>query len=643
MCYDVSMNNYKKLAFILMLSAVPAFAQGDKPLSGLNIMLDPGHGGADPGAVGKLGLKESDTNLRVSRYLKMLLEHDGAKVKLTREKPETSLSLSKRVAMSNEEMPDLFISIHHNASLNPKPQNRSEIYYNAMDRGVSRQVGLFINDSLAKEEFAGDSVMIPAGFYVLRNNKAPSILTEGSYISIPDSEKNLRSGKGLTNEATIIWKSLRKAFAKGTMKINLLTNDKNDLLLESPYFNILMTANKPISSVNARLDSTELGNIGLKNIMAYPMTYSLYNTKPLTSGKYELTLAAMSNDGIPSAQKKLNLNVVLPVEKAIIEPVAPYIPMGFKGRFPITIKLYDGQNKLNTRSALVRINYGENKSVENLTSSTGITTEYIELDGTETNSLNLSLSVEEKSMVSLNVPIAMPIQRFVLGKLNGINGTGIADAEISHNGKVITTTGNDGYFYIDYPLSNNEFSIDITPKTGHKAITETIKTNGEPVILPQFNAEALSPALFGKNIGIMAQPQLEEMTRNIVKPMVFAGANVKRLNLPEAMAHPEYQAALEANLTKNLDLIMSLKTENVKGIELRYYHSSKNGKKICDSIKNSFKESYPDVTIRSCAGSDYELGHTGATSIVISIPNKPDEKTREALMNQISKALKSGN
>ena len=637
------MNNYKKLALILMLSAVPAFAQGDKPLSGLNIMLDPGHGGADPGAVGKLGLKESDTNLRVSRYLKMLLEHDGATVKLTREKPETSLSLSKRVSMSNEEMPDLFISIHHNASLNPNPKNRSEIYYNAMDRGVSRLVGLNINDSLAKEEFAGDSVMIPAGFYVLRNNKAPSILTEGSYISIPESEKNLRSGKGLTNEAAIIWKSLRKAFAKGTMKINLLTGDKNDLLLDSPYFNILMTANKPISVVNARLDSTELGDIGVKNIMAYPMTYSLYNTKPLTSGKYELTLAAVSNDGVPSAQQKLNLNVVLPVEKATVESVTPYIPMGFKGRLPITIKLYDGQNKLNTRSALVKLIYGNNKSIENLTKPTGITTEYLELDGTETNSLNLQLIVEDESMTSITIPIAMPIQRFVLGRLTGINNSGISNATISHNGKEITTTGNEGYFYFDYPLSVDDFDVEITPNSGHKSLTETIKTNGEPVILPQFTAEALSPSVYGKSIAIMAQPQLEEMTRSIVKPLMFAGANVKRLNLPESMTHPEYQAALEANLTKNLDLLLSLKTEKVKCIELRHYHSSKNGKKICDSIKNSFKENYPDVSIRSCAGSDYELGHTGATSIVISIPETPDEKTREALMNQISKALKSGN
>ena len=104
----VHMKNYKKLALLFLLSTFPAFAQGNKPLDGLNIMLDPGHGGADSGAVGHLGLKESETNLRVARYLKMLLEHDGANVTLTRAK-DKALSLSKRVELSNEAMPDLFI------------------------------------------------------------------------------------------------------------------------------------------------------------------------------------------------------------------------------------------------------------------------------------------------------------------------------------------------------------------------------------------------------------------------------------------------------------------------------------------------------------------------------------------------------
>ena len=54
-------------------------------------------------------------------------------------------------------------------------------------------------------------------------------------------------------------------------------------------------------------------------------------------------------------------------------------------------------------------------------------------------------------------------------------------------------------------------------------------------------------------------------------------------------------------------------------------------------------DNYPNIKVKSCAGSDYELGHTGATAVVIAIPSHPTENTREALVNYLSQALKSGN
>ena len=636
------MKNYKKLAFLFLLTTFPAFAQGYKPLAGLNIMLDPGHGGADPGAVGRLGLKESDTNLRVARYLRMLLEHDGANVTLTRETPDKTTSLAQRVAMSNKAMPDLFISIHHNASLNPNPTNHSEIYYKSVDSGVSKYVGEYLNTGLYDAKYAGNSVIIPAGFYVLRNNNAPAILTEGSYISVPDSEKQLRSGKGLTKEAEILWRSIRKAYEKGAFKIDLYAGPEEKLVMDSPYFNILFTANKAVKTVNARVDNVKLGNLGVKSIMAYPMTYSLYNTHPLKSGEYEISISAESVDGIPAPCKKVNLVVALPIKKVEVAPVAPYIPMGFKGRFPIDIKIYDEQNHINSRSALAKLSYGKKVS-EILTDASGITTAFIELEGTETKEVKVKLSVEGSNEVEVNVPIVMPIQRFVLGKLSGFNNSPLAGAKIKHNDKTIARTNENGFFYFAYPLTTNEFTIEVQPRFGHNNLIHTIKTYGEPVILPLLNAEPIAPALYNKKLAVMAQEQLNDMSRNLIKPLVYAGAKVTRLSMPPTMEHPEYQAVLEANLIKDLNFVISLKTENIKNIQIRHYHSSKNGKKLADAVKATFNESYPDIAVKSCAGSDYELGHTGATAIVIAIPAQPDEKTREALINHLSQALKSNN
>jgi N-acetylmuramoyl-L-alanine amidase len=634
------MKNYKKLALLFLLSTLPSFAQNDKPLEGLNIMLDPGHGGADSGAIGRLGLKESDTNLRVARYLKMLLEHDGANVSLTRTKNDEFKSLSERVSLANKNNPDLFISIHHNASLNPNPTNHSQIYYNAMDIGVSKYVGEQLSEGLLNNKFAGNSVTIPGGFYVLRNNNTPAILTEGSYISIPESEKNLRSGKGLTKEAEILWKSLRKAYSNGSLNLDFYCNTNENIILTSPYFNLLFTANKAVKSVNATIDNYKESNLGIKNIMAYPMTYSLYNTKPLNSGRYTLSVVADGFEGLPSKRKNLNLVVALPINKIRVGSVAPYIPMGYKGKFPLDIKLYDDMDRINTRGAIACIEYGNKKS-EILTNPSGITTTMLELDGTEVGDLEVKVTVEDSITKDFKIPVVMPIQHCVFGELTGINDVPLSKAKISYDGKTITKTNENGYFYFEYKLSVDNLNVEVEPRNGHKNIEYTIKNNDSHIVNTKLQSEPISVALFDKKIGIMAPSNLDDMVRSLSTPLEYCGANIIRLDMPENVAKPEYQAVLEANKIKDLNIIISLKTENIKDIQIRHYHSSKNGKKLADAVKNTFKEKYKNISVKSCAGSDYELGHSGATAIVIALPNRPDNKTRESLLTYLSNALNS--
>ena len=634
------MKNYKKLAFLFLLSAIPSFAQINKPLAGLNIMLDPGHGGRDSGAVGPMGLKESDTNLRVAQYLRMLLEHDGAKVTMTRNKKDSSLSLSNRVAKSNEAMPDLFISIHHNASLHPRSTNQSEIYYDAKDHGLSRHIGESLNKELGEKQFAGNSKIIPAGFYVLRNNNAPSVLTEGSYISIPESERNLRSGKGLTKEAEILWKSIRKAYANGALKIDLYNGKDNNLNLNTPYFNCIFTSNKPIKEVNARISEAN-SNVGIRSLMPYPITYTLYNEEPLKSGNYELIFSAVSYDGMPSARKKVKLNVELPIANASLESVAPIIPLGFKGKFPVNVKIFDSLGNLNTRVMPITVKYNQERTCELTTTANGFATGYLELDGNETGTISLEAYAEGNKIAESKIPVGTPAERFVLGKLTGYNNMPLSKAVIKHNGETIAQTGFDGSFYFAYPKTTNEYEIEVVPAYGHKAFTETIKTEGEPVILPILTAEAIAPSLLNKKIGIMAPNSMNETARSIIKPLIQAGAKPIRLRMPNDMSHPEYQAVLEANLIKDLGLIVSLKAENSKNIQIRHYHSSKNGKKLADAVKANFAKRYPKANIVSCPGSDYELGHTGSTALVISIPSKPTDSTREEIANEITQALKS--
>jgi N-acetylmuramoyl-L-alanine amidase len=97
------------------------------PLEIRTIVVDPGHGGAQPGAEGPLGLLEKEVALDVALRLKELLDEAGFRVLMTRE-DDVAVSLAERAAVANEAEADLFVSIHLNWIENPGVRG-VETYY----------------------------------------------------------------------------------------------------------------------------------------------------------------------------------------------------------------------------------------------------------------------------------------------------------------------------------------------------------------------------------------------------------------------------------------------------------------------------------------------------------------------------------
>ena len=125
-------------------------------LRGKRIIIDPGHGGIFPGAVGPNNLREADVNLGVALNLWGMLKGAGADAELTRTGDlnvyaESDLNLKKdlraRAEFAGERGADLFISLHHNADVLPdKKKNSLETYFKMSDVGPSldaaRHIGL---------------------------------------------------------------------------------------------------------------------------------------------------------------------------------------------------------------------------------------------------------------------------------------------------------------------------------------------------------------------------------------------------------------------------------------------------------------------------------------------------------------------
>ncbi|MCX7994257.1 MAG: N-acetylmuramoyl-L-alanine amidase [candidate division WOR-3 bacterium] len=224
------------------------------------IVLDPGHGGIDPGAVGKNGLYEKDANLDIAKILKKFIE-DSLKIRtmLTRDRDQY-LSLKSRTNFANRNGADIFISIHCNASPRNRQARGFETYFLSEARtNEERAVAAMENASLVFDEeikpsgdinfilydlaqslFLEESnnlaeaiqtkaealLNIPArgvsqaDFYVLRGAFMPAVLIECAFISNPEEERLLRDRKFKETIAHAIYSGLKDFIAHYERRLN---------------------------------------------------------------------------------------------------------------------------------------------------------------------------------------------------------------------------------------------------------------------------------------------------------------------------------------------------------------------------------------------------------------------------------------
>ncbi len=186
-------------------------------LKGKVILLDPGHGGEELGAVGQGGLLEKEVNLSVALFLREMLENMGAVVKMTRETDET-VPRHQRKRMADEMNPDAFVSIHHNAM--PEDfTNRVEVYYPWVEQGPSFDLAWLIAARLSKAMNLPHAKPLPSKYTVMQTRVEPAVLTEASYIADPKEEVFLRSEKRRKAEAKAIADAIAHYFEIPNPKI----------------------------------------------------------------------------------------------------------------------------------------------------------------------------------------------------------------------------------------------------------------------------------------------------------------------------------------------------------------------------------------------------------------------------------------
>lgn len=204
----------------------PAVVDG-APVTGAHVLIDPGHGGNDPGAVAPDGAIEAEINLDVARRTAALLREAGATVLLTRDS-EAGIALAVRGDIARAVAPDLFLSIHHNGGPTvPSDRPGTELFHQHDSPDASRLAGL-LWDELA-QAFAPLSEVWSAGHYtginvrlladgtdyyaVLRQSSpVPAVLIEALYMTAEPEYHLLTSAEIRQAEAEAIAAAVTRWF-----------------------------------------------------------------------------------------------------------------------------------------------------------------------------------------------------------------------------------------------------------------------------------------------------------------------------------------------------------------------------------------------------------------------------------------------
>jgi len=189
------------------------------------VVIDPGHGGEDPGALGTTGVHEKDIVLAVAKKLAIILREAGAEAVLTRES-DRDLSdpgisdmytakiqdLSRRVELANSRKADIFVSIHVNSFPNPREDGAQTFFQPGSEE--SKKLGLAIQHELNRFLANPGREAKPVDYFASRMAKMPAAIIEIGFITNPREEKLMLDQHYQSKIAWAIYAGIVRYFAQ---------------------------------------------------------------------------------------------------------------------------------------------------------------------------------------------------------------------------------------------------------------------------------------------------------------------------------------------------------------------------------------------------------------------------------------------
>ena len=202
------------------------------------VMLDPGHGGIDTGAIGHSGSKEKHVVLAIAKNVRAILQKNGIDAKLTRT-GDTFIPLYDRVEIAHKHGADLFMSIHADGFTNPSAAGAS--VFALSNRGASSAMAKYLSDKEnAVDELAGkkakdkDHLLQQVLFDLVQTDTIKNSLTLGSHVLKNIKPVHKLHSKGTEQAAFVVLKS--PSIPSVLVETSFITNPAEERLLGTTAF-----------------------------------------------------------------------------------------------------------------------------------------------------------------------------------------------------------------------------------------------------------------------------------------------------------------------------------------------------------------------------------------------------------------------
>lgn len=605
-----------------LVDALPA--PSAQPLKDRVIVVDPGHGGKESGTVGPAGTKEKDVNLAVAKQLAALLKQAGAKVVLTREgdtgvAPEGSPlaeDLKARVEIANKLGADLFVSVHHNATLDSaKSLETTETYYKMDDPGPSVDVGAALHRALVRNLQLPNERLMPGNYAVLRNAKVPAVLGEASYLTHAPTEAKLRTPEKQLLEAQAYYLGILDYFAKGTPSIAEF-NPVAGSDPARPTWQAHFTGG-PIdpASIELRLD----GKLVAGYFDPEEQTLLFQPERTLSNATHSLSLQARNVGGNTTPRLERPLAIARPATTMRSEPLVSALPE--EGPLPVAVRVNDAQGMPVADGTEVRWKVTGAK-VERATTFTrdGLSFNYLKATSPKARleaaagaaKLVLPLPTKRRSLLSgwIQGPDKLPLE-------------GVGIIALGRDESRMTRSNPDGYWWFDQPPKQLQELRVVKPGIRSQAFTLS-RPQYVPIEVPAFT----SPQMQAQTVFLNPEGGSEDkdanrrklsgynwMVADYLRGYLEAAGAKAVLTRGRDESPSDVQRVRDANRAGAM-LFLTIGHSTTGQLRTSHYPSSAKGKQIAGDIRSALTRVL-EATGSTVADSTYTLIQTTCPSVTV--------------------------